>query len=84
MRQDLCDGGAHTGFARLDLYLRRFWGLVGSADAGEVQCSSPLSRQWTRKNQAAVSRFSARLSRGKHGDNEEAELRENLIKVLGA
>ncbi len=55
-----------------------------SADAGEVKSSIPLSRNWTRKDQAAVSRFSTRLSRGKHGDNEESELRETLIRILGA
>lgn len=53
-------------------------------EVGDVVSSSPMTREWSRKNQASVSRFAAKLARGKNCDNEEAALRETLISVMGA
>lgn len=51
---------------------------------GDVVSTTPMTRQWNRKQQTSVSRFAARLARGKRCDEEEAALRETLISVLGA
>ncbi len=52
------------------------------ADPGKVSITLPLTRQWSRRNQAAVSRFAMKLIKRKSTEQELENLRKVLIDVI--
>jgi len=68
----------------LDTVSRRAHANREKADMADLVSSLPLTRQWPKKNQAAVSRYIGKLAKGRNRFREEESLRAILVDIFSS